>query len=130
NKFHSLNVVLQYNQNDFDNHSITAYTNLNRLSEIYKLSERNLTSTGYSRSPNVVFSYTMKTKRPGESLKLISDLSLSSSSNTRDFHQQYFDPDYTPHADSLQQQVNQTKSGGYQVRLNYDLPVNNQKTFF
>ncbi|MFL5811721.1 MAG: outer membrane beta-barrel protein [Flavisolibacter sp.] len=130
NKYHSLNFVLQYNENDFNNQSITAYTNLNRLSEIYRLSERNLKSTGYSRSPNFVFSYTMKTKKPGESLKLISDLNVSSNSNTRDFHQQYFDRDYTPNGDSLQQQINQNNSGGYQLRLNYDLPVNHQKTFF
>jgi outer membrane receptor protein involved in Fe transport len=130
NKFNSVNLVLQYNQNDFDNRNFTQYTNLNRMSEVYKLSERVIKSAGDSYNPNVSFSYTLKTKKPGESLKLIGNINSSSNQNTRDFVQQYFNPDHTPTgSDSVQQQINDNRSRGRSLRLNYDLPLSNNKTF-
>ena len=129
NKYHSFNLVLQYNQNDFDNISSTEYINLNRFEKIYRLSERTILSEGYSYNPNLVFSYTFRTKKPGESIKLISDFNFSSNENTRNFFQQFYYPDYTPSTDSTQQQINHTASRGRNIRLNYDLPLKNKKTF-
>lgn len=131
NKFNSLNLVLQYNQNDFNNLSHTEYQNLNQFDTLYNVSRRTIKSIGNSYNPNISFSYTLKTRKPGEMFRLISNYNQSSSGNTRNFYQQYFNPDYTPTGkDSTQQQITNNQSKGYSVRLSYDLPVNNQKTFF
>src|ERR1051325_9177313 len=45
-KTQSLNFVLQYNQNSFNNRSLTEYTNINKNNEIYKLSDRAIHSVG------------------------------------------------------------------------------------
>src|SRR5436190_11126531 len=37
NKYHSLNLVLQYNQNSFLNHNVTEITNLNNSKTVYRL---------------------------------------------------------------------------------------------
>src|SRR5688572_23002985 len=64
-KTQSLNFVFQYNQNNFHNRSETEYTNLNRFSEIYRLSERAVESRGDSYSPNINLTYTKRGKVPG-----------------------------------------------------------------
>jgi len=130
NKFHSLNLVLLYNGNDFVNRNSTTYSNLNRNHEVYKLSNRNIKSSGTSYNPNISLSYTLKTKKAGESLKIISNLNYSVSSNTKDFYQQFFNPDGTPNGiDSSQQQINDNNTRGYNYRANYELPLINKKTF-
>lgn len=130
NKNNSLNLVLQYNKNNYHNRSATEYKNLNRFGEIYRLSQRTITSKGHSYSPNVSLSYTMKTQKPGESLKFISSINSSESNSTRDFYQQFFNPDFSPNGkDSTQQQTTDNGTKNYNVRLNYDLPLNNKTTF-
>jgi hypothetical protein len=130
NKYNAINLVLQYNQNSFDNSNTTEYRNINRHGETYKLSERTVKSKGDSYNPALTFSYTIKTKKPGESLRLIADLNHSSNGNTRDFYQQYFFPDHSPNGtDSTQQQITSNKTNGRNLRLNYELPLNNKKTF-
>ena len=131
NKFHSLNLVLTYNQNDYKNRNTTENTNLNRNEEIYRLSQRTLTNSGNSYNPGFNISYTLKTKTPGESLRVINDFNSSSSESTRDFYQQYFNPDHSPNGkDSTQSQITNNKTKGYTVRLNYEVPLSNKKTFF
>jgi hypothetical protein len=130
NKYNAINLVLQYNQNSFDNSNSTEYRNINRHGETYKLSERTVKSKGDGYNPALTFSYTIKTKKPGESLRLIADLNHSSNGNTRDFYQQYFFPDHSPNGtDSTQQQITSNKTNGRNLRLNYELPLNNKKTF-
>lgn len=129
-KNQSLNFVLQYNQNEFNNRSQTEYVNINRFDAIYKLSDRNIHSTGDSYNPNFSLSYTLKGKTPGESLKVISGFNFSNNYNNRDFYQQFFNPDHSVTGqDSTQQQINRTKNNGISIRLNYDKPLNNKKTF-
>lgn len=130
NKYNSVNLVLQYNQNNYRNHNLTEITNLNNSKNITRLSERTLNNSGQSYNPGFNFSYTLKTKKPGESLKLINDFNYSSSETHRDFLQQFFYPDHTPkNNDSLQQQITDNKTRSYSGRLNYDLPLANKKTF-
>ena len=129
-KFHSFNLVVQYNQNEFENRNTTEYMNLNRFDEIYRLSERTIRSTGENYNPNIGFSYTIKTKKPGESIRIINDLNFSSQANTREFFQQFFNPDHSPNGiDSTQQQINATKTRGHNIRLNYDLPFSKSRTY-
>jgi hypothetical protein len=127
-KRHSVNLVLQYNQNDFDNESNTEFRNINRLDQLYKLSQRMINSIGESYNPNISFTYTYRTKRPGEVLRFISNANYSLNDNTRTFYQQYLNPDYSFWYDSTQQQVNDNRSHGMTNRLNYDLPLANKKT--
>ncbi|HEY6063480.1 MAG TPA: outer membrane beta-barrel family protein [Chitinophagaceae bacterium] len=130
-KTRSVNFVLQYNQNDYDNHSLTEYSNLNRFGNIYRLSERNILNTGDNYSPTTNLTYTKKGKIPGESFKIITGANFSASQSDRDFFQQYFYPDHSPNGiDSTQKQLADNKSKGYNVRVNYDRPLSNKKTFF
>lgn len=124
-----LNVTLNYNQNSYNNRSETEYININRFNEIYRLSEREIHSVGDNYSPNISATYTYKLKGGG-SVKLISSYNFSSSISDRDFYQQYFFPDHTPNGiDSTQEQLNNTKVHSYNIRLNYDQPLKNKKTF-
>jgi hypothetical protein len=130
NKFHSLNLVLQFNGNDFKNHSLTEITNLSSAKAITRLSERSLDNSGENYNEGLNLSYTLKTKRPGESLKLFNNFNYSTSETHRDFYQQFFYSDHTPNGiDSTQQQVTDNTTKIYSTRLNYDLPLNNNKTF-
>jgi hypothetical protein len=129
NKRNNLNLTLNFNQNDFDNLSETEYRNINRLEELYRLSERYINSTGGNRNFNSNVSYTHKTKNPGETIRLIASYNRSFSENGRDFYQQFFNPDATPNGkDSLQKQLNENRSNGYNIRLNYDVLLKNKKT--
>ena len=129
NKFNSFNLVLQYNQNNFRNQNFAEYRNINHNSEVYRLNERSIRSNGDNSNPYVAFSYTMKTHKPGESLKVTGDLNFSSSQNNRDFYQEYFNPDHSPNGrDSTQNQFTDNSTRGQTLRLNYELPLRNQKT--
>ncbi|MGZ5287319.1 MAG: carboxypeptidase regulatory-like domain-containing protein, partial [Flavisolibacter sp.] len=107
NKFHALNMVLQYNQNSYDNQNITNYRNLDGAGQVIHLSERKIINRGDNYNPNVSFTYTVKTKKPGESLRLITSFNHSGHNSQRDFFHQYFNPDQTPNGkDSVMQQLN------------------------
>ena len=130
NKYHAVNLVLQYNQNDFNNRNTTEYSNINRFDELYRLSSRRIRSQGDNRNTNVGFTYTIKTKKQGESLRLINDLHFADNKNTRDFFQQFLNPDHTPNGtDSTQQQASQTRTRGHNLRLNYELPFSKSRTY-
>ena len=130
NKTSSINFVLQYNQNNADNMNSTVYTNINRFGLIYKLSERNIHNNGDSYSPNSNLTYTKKGKQPGETFKIIAGANFSFNHSDRDFFQQYFNNDHTPNGiDSTQEQLTNNKSNGFNVRVNYDKPIKNKKTF-
>ncbi|RYF82556.1 MAG: TonB-dependent receptor [Chitinophagaceae bacterium] len=87
-KSHLLNFVLLYNQNRFDNNNGTTYRNINRFDELYRLSSRNIGSNGNNVNPNVSFTYTYKTKIPGEVLRLYTNFNYSDNENERLFYQQ------------------------------------------
>lgn len=129
NKNNLLNFVLSYNQAEFDNTNQTEYQNINRFDELWRLSQRRVNSEGNNYNPNLNLSYTWKGKL-GESLKIITGYNFSSSFSDRVFYQQFFNPDFTPNGlDSTQQQLNDTKINGYNVRVNYDKMLDNKKTF-
>ncbi|MBI5371136.1 MAG: outer membrane beta-barrel protein [Sphingobacteriales bacterium] len=128
-KHHLLNLVLHYNQNNFDNYNTTEYRNINRFDELWKLSEREIQSTGTAYNPNTSLTYTWKGK-PGETLRFISSYQFSRNENNRDFYQQFFYPDFSPTGvDSMQRQDNLTRVNGHTFRVNYDKMLGNAKTF-
>lgn len=130
NKMESVNFVLQYNQNNYDNEGITEYTNINRFGNIYRLSERRILNNGDNYSPNVNFSYIKKGKIAGESLKIIAGSNLSVNKSDRNFYQQFFNSNHTPNGiDSTQNQQTNNYNSGYNVRVDYNRPLGNKKTF-
>ncbi|HEY0039420.1 MAG TPA: TonB-dependent receptor [Flavisolibacter sp.] len=130
-KFHLLNFVFQYNQNRFDNDNQTIYRNINRFDQVYRLSQRDITSSGSNFNPNFSFTYTYKTKVPGEVFRIFTNYNYSENNNERIFYQQFLAPDftYTPGNDSTQLQLTNNNSNGYNVRLSYDRPLFGNKTF-
>jgi len=130
-KTQSINFVLQYNQNNFKNDNTTEYTNINRFGNIYRLSERNILNNGDHFNPNMNFSYTKKGKIAGETLKIIAGANFSINKSDRDFFQQFFNPDHTTNGiDSTQEQLTNNQSNGYNIRVDYNKPLKNKKTFF
>ena len=128
-KYHLLNFEANYNQNGFDNRNTTEYTNLNRFYEIYKLSERTIRSEGDNYNPGFNFTYTKKGKKPGEQFRIITGANFSLNKTDRNYYQQYFNPDHTPNGtDSTQEQFNNSKNNGYNLRISYDKPVT-KKTY-
>jgi outer membrane receptor protein involved in Fe transport len=129
NKNHSFNFVLQYNQGNTENESLNEYRNINRFNELYRLSNRKLQSTFENFSPDLSFTYTFRTKKAGEVLRLYSNANFSFNDNDRNFLQQYFTPDRVFINDSVQTQFTDNNTYGYNVRLNYDVPLGDRKTF-
>ncbi|MCW3073632.1 MAG: hypothetical protein JWP69_701 [Flaviaesturariibacter sp.] len=131
NKFNALNLTFSYNRNDFDNQSEAQFNRFNKRDTRYYLRERLVNSKGSNFNPNLSVSYTKRTKRPGETLKLIASVNYSNNNNTRDFYEQFLNPaDFTFSGnDSTQQVFNDNRSKGYNFRANYDLPLKNKKTF-
>jgi hypothetical protein len=130
NKLQSLNVVLQLNSGDTKSQSFTEYTNLNRFGDIYRLSERNIHTTANNYNGSLSLSYLLRTKTPGEQLRIILTNTISNSNSDRDFYQQYFNTDHTFNGiDSTQQQLNKNKNNGHVLRIDYDKPLINKKTF-
>lgn len=129
-KRNALSVVLQYNQNNFRNRSSNEYTNINRFDEIYRLSQRQITSEGQNINPNLNFTYTHKGRQPGEVFRFIGTANYSYNQNDRYFFQEFLNSDHSPTGnDSTQQQLNDTRNSGYSLRLSYDKMLKNKKTF-
>ncbi|HEX3164942.1 MAG TPA: outer membrane beta-barrel protein [Chitinophagaceae bacterium] len=129
-KYQNLHFEVNYNQNDFNNRSTTEYTNVNRFNEIYKLSERTIRSEGDNYNPGANITYTLKGKQAGEQFRIIAGTNFSLNENERLFYQEYFNPDHTPNGtDSLQTQVTDSKSSNYNIRISYDKPLVEKKTF-
>jgi outer membrane receptor protein involved in Fe transport len=130
NKTQSLNYVLQFNYNHYDNNSLTEYTNINRFDDVYKLSDRRINSNGNSYNPNSSLTYTKKGKIPGETFKIISGFNFSFNQSDRWFYQFYMNPDHSYAGyDSTQKQLTENNSNGYNIRVNYDRPLGNKKSF-
>lgn len=130
-KFHSLNLVVQYSENRFTDGNFTEYKNLDPWQTISRFSGRSIHSRGENRSPNASFTYTLKTRREGESLKLISNWNTYTAASEKNYYEAYYNPDHSLNGrdSTLLQEVN-TSSQGTSVRLNYDLPLLNNTTFF
>lgn len=128
-KNQTINLVAGFNLNRYDNHNLTTYTNINRMGEVYRLSNRTIASEGESLNPNTSLSYTRRGKLPGEQLRVIAQLNLSVNDNDRDFFQEFFGAGFVPLGiDSTQQQLNHTRNTGYNLRADYNKPLGNKKT--
>lgn len=123
-KQHAINFTTQLNANQFDNRSQTLFL------PSYQMSDRRIFSTGESYNAQVNFTYTYKTKRPGEVLRWFSNINLSSNKNDREFNQEFLNRDFSFNGiDSLQQQFFNNKTNSFNNRVSYDAPIKNKKTF-
>jgi len=129
-KYKNLHFEATYNQNDFNNRSTTEYTSINRFNEVYKLSERTIRSEGDNYNPGTNLTYTVKGKQAGEQFRIIAGANFSLNENNRKFYQQFFNPDHIPNGvDSTQLQITDSKNSGYNIRVSYDKPLVEKKTF-
>jgi outer membrane receptor protein involved in Fe transport len=123
NKRNSLNFTFLYNANNAGSFSSNEYTNLNRFSAIYKLSDRFINTATQSNNPNFNLSYSFKGKDPREVLRIISGINFNGSGINKDFFQQFLNPDQTQTGiDSTQQQITDVKNHTIIFRVNYDKP--------
>jgi hypothetical protein len=130
NKYHNLNLVFQYNQNHFNNFNNLEYIASNANDEITRLFDRAIKNKGDNYSPDITLSYTAKTSRPGEALQVLSSFNRSENNSSREFNEEYFNPDHSASGkDSTQRQVMNNNYSGKNIRLNYDRPFDNKKTF-
>lgn len=128
-KKNTLNVVLQYNDNQFENQNATYFSNINKLGDQWRYSLRNITSAGDNQNFSSTATYTWRGK-PGETLRGIVQLNTSDNINLRAFDQLFLYNDGTPTGqDSIQQQNNYTEVLGWNTRLNYDRMLVRKKTY-
>jgi len=129
NAKNNLSVQMQYNVNKFENDGLTTYRNINNAGELYRISERNIFSEGNNTNPAVNATYTHKGKAQGEQLRLIVNVNTSGQDNDKYFKQEFFDGKYQPMGpDSIQSQLGETNNLSYNLRLNYDKPINKGRT--
>lgn len=123
-KSHQLSFTYQGNLNFFNNTSSTRYTNLNNAKEVYRMSTRDIGSKGDGYSHGITLGYTLRGKKPGESLRLIAAGNIGRNEQDRDFYQQFLNPDYIPTGiDSTQLQLTNNRSKAWSGRLNYEKPL-------
>jgi hypothetical protein len=130
NKNNVFNLTGLFNANKNAGESATRYSNINRYDELYKLSTREVGSESSNSNPSGTISYTHKGKTTGESLRVIAGGAWSNSRSLREFYQQYLQPDgaFTG-TDSTQQQRTSVSNQALSLRVNYDKPLKDKKTF-
>ena len=125
----TVNLLLQFNENDFNNYNENQYTNLTALQQVYRVSNRTTRTNGLNVNPSMNLTYTHRGKTPGETLRIIAGTNYSYNENNRLFFQEYLNPDYTATGkDSTQRQDNTSWNGGYSIRVNYDKLLKNKTT--
>lgn len=130
NKKHAINVAAVYNSNDNEGVSETEYSNINRFDDLYRLSNREVSSDASSRNYSGTIGYTYKINNSGEVLRIIANAASSNSDNARYFYQQFLSVDSAKIlSDSTQQQLTLNNNRTYALRVNYDKPLNDKKTF-
>ena len=116
--------VVQANSSYADNTGTTAYTNLNRFEEIYRLSNRTNRTHSDNISINLQPSFTYRGIKPGEVLRIIGSYAYGNTDNNRRFFQQFLYPDGSPTGiDSTQDQLTNNGSYNTSLRINYDVPL-------
>jgi hypothetical protein len=129
NPRNTINLLVQFNQNTFDNFNETFFTNLSYTKEPYRVSSRTTQADGVNVNPSLNLTYTHRGRKPGETLRIIAGSNYSDNTNNRLFHQEFLNPDFTSTGiDSTQRQENTSRNTGYNVRVSYDKLLNNKTT--
>ncbi len=123
-KYNSLNVVGQINQDNFNNHSANEYTSVSQHGDLYNLSDRTTGNKGYNLNPNGNVSFRHKGRAPEEVLEVSGSFNYTANRNDLSFYQSYLNPDRSfSGADSTQRQHNDSRIKGYELRASYDKPL-------
>lgn len=124
NPSHRFNLVVQGQYADLDNLSLTAYRNVNRFDEVYRLNTRANGTLGSNVTPGATASYIFKGKNPAQQLKLIAGINGGSYDNTRIATQRFLSPkdETTIAPDSIQQQLTNNGSRSLNIRADYTHP--------
>jgi outer membrane receptor protein involved in Fe transport len=124
NTRNTINVLFQFNGNNFNNRNNIDYNNYNTKEELYKSSKRNLQTLGNNNNPSISYSQTIKGKKAGNVLQLFLSGNKSWQDNNRYFTQKYFGAlSQQVGNDSTQWQLGQNYTGGLNGRINYDFPL-------
>jgi hypothetical protein len=125
----TINLLLQFNENVFDNYNESVFTSLSNDKEVYRISNRNTQTDGLNLNPSMNMTYTRRGKKPGETLRIIAGANYSYNENNRLFYQEFLNPDFTNTGnDSTQRQDNTNWNSGFNLRLNYDKLLANKTT--
>ncbi|MBM3439981.1 MAG: TonB-dependent receptor, partial [Bacteroidetes bacterium] len=89
NKHNALSVTANYNYNRFDNTGFNDFANINRFGQVWKRSERAVSTIGFNENFNTQVSYTKKSKKPGRTLRIIGTANTGTQDNERLFYQQF-----------------------------------------
>ena len=131
NKYNALSVTANYNFNRFDNAGLNNFANVNRFGQVWKRSEREVSTIGFNENFNTQVSFTKKGKMPGRTLRIIGTANAGTQENDRLFYQQFLNAVAVPTGiDSTQRQENITFNSGYGLRINYDYLFKNKTTSF
>lgn len=130
-KQNSASITYQGNLNFFDNFSTTAYSNLNRFGDLYKLSTRANTSNGTGYGHGITLTYTHRAANPLEFIRFTAIGNIGKNDNDRDFFQQFLNPNAMPTGvDSTQTQYFDNYSKAASLRLDYNKPINSKGSYF
>jgi outer membrane receptor protein involved in Fe transport len=122
-----LNLVIQFNQNNSNQHAWTRFSTLNRFDSLWKLSERTISSTIFSINPNFNINYTYK-PRSGETYRFFLSFNPGRSTNDKDFFQSYLKTGNSfIRADSAQRQETENRLKGGSFRVAYDRTIPQSK---
>lgn len=124
-----LNVVYQGNLSDVDNNSTTQYTNLSAGKAVTRASTRDNATASNNTGHGFNLSYTHKGSNTAEKLRIIAGGNLNRNTNNRTFFQRYLNTDLTPSGnDSLQQQNSRNTNNNYNIRVDYNKPMFNERS--
>ncbi len=124
-KYNSFNFTAQVNDNIYDDHSLTDYTSVNQYGAPYNVSNRTSPDNGYNFNPNGNLSFRHRGTLPEEQLEVTGTYSYGNNWSNQRYYQQYLNPDSTfSGVDSTQKQPDRNRIYNYELRVNYDKPLN------
>lgn len=126
----NLSIALQYFQGDQQSKGNTQFENYNAGQKLYKLSTRSVYAVTNSYSPGFTAGYVLRSKKPGQVLRITTGYNYNYNKATRDYLQSFLNPDRSPTGkDSTSTQVSNSTIHNMDLRLNYDKPIVAKKTF-
>lgn len=124
NKQNSLSFVAQINQNVYNDHSLTNYTSVSQYGAPYNVSNRLSLDNGYNLNPNGNLSFRHRGALPEEQLEITATYGYGHNWSNPAYYQQYLNPDSTfTGIDSTQRQPDNEHIYNYELRVNYDKPL-------
>lgn len=123
-KYRSLQAVVQFNMNVYDNQNTTTYTNINQVGNPWRISDRTTKADGSNINPFASFSFTKRGKDTRENLRILTSYGYGHTENNRNYFQQFMTGDKVPTGvDSTQQQNTETQSHNLSLRVDYNKPI-------